>query len=609
MHIDILIGLASIIFFGILAQWISWKFRLPSILLLLIFGFLAGPVFGFVRPDAYFGDLLFPIVSISVAVILFEGGMSLQIRELKTVGGVVRNLISIGIIVTWILASLGAYYIAGLDISLAVLLGAILVVTGPTVILPILRFVRPTGQVNSVLKWEGIINDPIGALLAILVFEVILTTSIAEATAQVAMGLLKTVLLSSTIGLIGAIIIVLLIKYDLVPDFLQNSISLAMVIVVFAGSNAVQTESGLFAVTIMGIALANQKSVTVKHIIEFKENLRVLLISVLFILLAARLNVADLSLLDFNSIIFVLFLIIIVRPLAVFLSSINSPLNWKEKIYLSWMAPRGIVAAAVTSLFALELVERGYESAASLVPIMFLVIVATIAVYGLSAIPLARWLGIANPNQQGVLILGAHTFAREIGKKLKENGIKVQLVDTNYHNVSAARNLNLPAHNGSILSESIVDELDLSGIGKLIAITPNREVNSLAALYFLKIFGSNNVYQLSIGDSSEGDKKKLSKELRGQILFNDNASFKSLSKMLDNGWEISATSITEKFSYAALKSKLDKNFLPLLLIKEGDEVEVYTNKRKPEPKPGSIVISLAKKGESDKIFDKQDKLA
>jgi len=592
---NILIGLTLILVLGIAAQWISWRFKLPSILLLLIFGFIAGPVTNVLDPDSYFGELLFPIVSISVAVILFEGGLSLKLSELKTVGSVVRNLISIGLGVTWVLSSLFAVYILSIELQIAILLGAILVVTGPTVILPILRHVKPIGQINSVLKWEGIINDPIGALLAILVFEVIIAAGFAEASTQVLIGLMKIILISTTIGFAGGYLIVLFLKYNLIPDFLQNSISLAMVVAVFSGSQLIQSESGLLSVTIMGIFLTNQKRVIVTHIIDFKENLRVLLISILFILLAARLKISDLEFLDLNSFIYVGLLILIVRPAASFLSSIRSSLNLKEKIYLSAMAPRGIVAAAVTSIFALRLEEAGIEGVEVLVPLMFLIIVATITIYGLLSMPLAKWFKIANPNPQGCIMLGAHSFAIEFGKKLKESGQRVLMVDTNYSNISNAKANNLPGYYGSIVSENITNEIDLNGIGKLLAFTPNQDINSLATLYFSKTF-EGEVYQLSVEEEEDKQGKNVSKELRGKILFGTGYTFSNIEDLFNKGYKINKTKFSSEYSYAEFKIRFNdvNNFIPLFIINKDNKLFFYTSDEKPEPSKEDTLFYLSK---------------
>ena len=602
MNINFVTGLALITFFGILAQWIAWRFRLPSILLLLIAGFLAGPISGLIDPDHYFGDLLFPLVSISVAIILFEGGLSLKISELKSVGKIVVKLITIGIALTWLLAALAAYYILGMNISLSILLGAILVVTGPTVIMPILRHVKPSYQVNSMLKWEGIINDSIGAVLAILVFEVIISSSFAQASTTLIFSIFKTIILSGTVGFAGAYLMVWLLKHKLIPDFLHNPISLALVVIVFAVSNLIQMESGLLAVTVMGIFLANQKSVTVRHIIEFKENLRVLLLSFLFIILAARIKISDLEMLNVNSFIFVGILMLVIRPASIYASTINSKINWKEKLYLSWMAPRGIVAAAVASLFAIKLTDAGIHEAEFLLPIMFLVIIVTITIYGLSAMPLAKWLKISSTNPQGCVIIGANAFGMSLGKTLKKEGLNVLIVDTNWINISAARMEGFSTYYGSVLSDSIIEEIDLNGIGKLLALTSNNEVNSLASMHFSKIFGSDNVYQLSFEENNKNADKKVSKDLRSQILFGSDLTFYKLLNKIKNGMIIKSTKITEKFDYNSFVEHNGKDkVISLMLIDEERELSIFTNNNRPKPNEGDTLISLLQENKDNNI--------
>ncbi len=264
----LLVGLAGIIILGIGAQWLAWRLRLPSILLLLLFGFAAGPATGFLDPDALLGDLLPPVVSLSVAVILFEGGLSLSFTELRQIGTVVRNLVSVGALVTWLVTAGAAHFILDLSAALAVLLGAILVVTGPTVIVPLLRHVRPVGPVNSILKWEGILIDPIGAMLAVLVFEAILAGGFQEATTLALTGVLNTVVIGGVNGVLGAMVLTFLLKRYWIPDFLHNAFSLMVVVGAFTASNVMQAESGLLAVIVMGMTLANQKMITVKHIVK-----------------------------------------------------------------------------------------------------------------------------------------------------------------------------------------------------------------------------------------------------------------------------------------------------------------------------------------------------
>ncbi|MCW9094219.1 MAG: cation:proton antiporter, partial [Ignavibacteriaceae bacterium] len=304
MNEEKLIELASIAVLGIVAQWLAWRLRFPSILFFLVIGFIAGPVTGFLHPDGLMGELLLPIVSISVALILFEGGLTLRLGELRDVGRVVITLIIVGAIITWIIASAAAHYILMLDLRLSILLGAILIVTGPTVIGPLLSHVRPLKRVSTILKWEGILIDPVGAILAVLVFEAIIAGEISEASTVIFLGILKTLLIGGVIGFGMARLLLLLMKKFLIPDILQESVAFVMVIAAFVFSNILQPESGLLTVTLMGLFMDNQKLVSIKHIVEFKENLRVIIISSIFILLAARLQFSDFENFDLSTIAF-----------------------------------------------------------------------------------------------------------------------------------------------------------------------------------------------------------------------------------------------------------------------------------------------------------------
>jgi NhaP-type Na+/H+ or K+/H+ antiporter len=371
MHEHYLLAIGGIIIMGIAAQWLAWRLGLPSILLLLVFGLLVGPLSGFIQPDQMLGDALFPLVSLAVAVILYEGGLSLNLRELRGVGDVVLKLITVGLAITWLLGAGAAHFVLGLNIPLAVLLGAILVVTGPTVIKPLLRHVRPKDDLGSILKWEGILIDPIGAILAVLIFEAILAQSFTQTPLLVAQGVLLTVVIGGLAGLAGAGMLILLLRRYWIPDHLQNSMSLMLVVVAYIGSDLLRPESGLLAVTVMGIALATQPWVSVRHIVEFKENLSVFLIAGLFIVLAARLDLGQISGLSWGIVVFLSILIVLARPMAVLASTVGSKLKGQDRVFLMFMAPRGIVAAAIASLFALRLAEIGYQDAERLIPITF----------------------------------------------------------------------------------------------------------------------------------------------------------------------------------------------------------------------------------------------
>ncbi|MHC5002693.1 MAG: cation:proton antiporter, partial [Planctomycetota bacterium] len=546
---ELLFAVATVIFLGVGVQWLSWRLRIPSILLLLLMGFVAGPVTGFVRPDEQFGEILLPFVSLSVALILYEGGLSLRFGELGKSGPVVWKLVSIGALVTWIVAGLGAWWLLGLSVELAVLLGAILVVTGPTVIGPILQQLRPAGPVGPVLKWEGIVIDPIGAMLAVLVFEVILLAGSPEQATQAAVtSALTAVALGGVLGILAGLLLAAMIKRFWIPDYLQNAVSLMLVIGVYTVAEGFQAEAGLFAATVMGMTLANQRFADVRHIVEFKENLRVLLISALFIVLAARLRPEDFEGMRWGNVAaFFAVLVLVARPLSVACSTVRSTLSRLDRVFLGWMAPRGIVAAAVSSVFALRLQEAGHQEAGVLVPLTFVTIIGTVVLYGLTGPLVARRAGIAEPNPQGVLFVGAHAWCRLVAATLQRQGFRVLLVDTNRGNLAAARMEHLPTYAGSILAEHAMDELDLGGMGKLIAATPNDWVNVLAVQRLSRVFGRGEVYQTA---PARGDEKTQAahRHLHGRWLFAQGITFSELARRIERGDVVKATPITEAFT-------------------------------------------------------------
>jgi len=605
MEEHLLIGFAAIIVLGIGAQWIAWRVGLPAILLLLVCGFIAGPATGFINPDKLFGDLFLPIVSVSVGVILFEGGLSLKFSELTEIRSVVRNLVTVGVLVSWAVTSVASYFLFGFDYRIALLLGAILVVTGPTVIVPLLREIRPSGRVGSLIKWEGIVIDPIGALLAVLVFEAIIAGGVEKATEQVAFNVLKSLAVGGVLGFLSAQAAILILRKRWVPDHLENPVTLMIVVGVFTISNYLQSESGLITVTLMGIVMANQRAVSVKHIMEFKETLRVLFISTLFVMLAARLSADDVKyVMNFASLGFLLVIFFIGRPLSVFISTFWSDLNLKEKVFLSWMAPRGIVAAAVSSVFALRLYQAGLPEAVHLIDLTFLVITATVVVYGLTAFPLAKKLGIANPNPQGVLIVGAHAWARNIAAFLHENGYQVSLVDSNWANVSSARQDGLKAYYENVVLEDVSEDIGLDGIGKLLALTPNDEVNSLAALRFIEFLGRSNVYQLPRQTKFRTvSEQTIPKHLSGRLLFASDATYGNIARRFSQGAVIKKTPLTEEFTYESFKEHYGDKAMPMFLIRENGDLIPFAQDNVPSPIAGQQLVALV---ENDKENGKKE---
>ncbi|HXK47493.1 MAG TPA: cation:proton antiporter [Deltaproteobacteria bacterium] len=592
MNEYLMVSAAGIVVLGITAQWLAWRLHLPAILLLLLTGLVAGPLTGFLDPDILFGPFLHPAISLSVAVILFEGGLSLNLHELKEIGRVLYLLTSVGTAVSWVLTTGAAYAVLGLPFPVATLLGAILVVTGPTVIGPLLRHIRPTRNVASLLKWEGIVIDPIGAVLAVLVFEVIQARHLGEALTTIGASLFRTVSVGVIAGMACAWILSLMIRRHWIPEFLQSPVTLMAALGAFVVSNGYQSESGLLTVTVMGIALANRLGMPIRQIREFKENLRVLLISSVFIVLAARFKVEDMKVIGPEHLVFIAVLVLLVRPVSVYLSTLRSGMTFNERAYLAMLAPRGIVAAAVSTIFASRMETGGFPEAAVIAPITFFVIIATVAFYSIIAHPLAIRLKVARSDPQGVLVAGAQDWARAMAKALKDQGILVRLIDTNWKNVTAARQQGLSSDLGNVLSEDIKDEADLEGIGRLLALTSNDQVNTLAALNFMELFGKTEVYQLDLFGDEKSYRESISESLRGRILFRRGMNHALISQRYASGWRIRTTKLTSQFGYQDFLNRHGESALPLLLITEPGKVAVFTTDGRPAPRPGQTLISL-----------------
>lgn len=584
-----LFQLAAIAFFGLGAQWLAWRLRLPSILLLLIVGFLLGPILGFINPDELLGESLLPFVSLAVGIILFEGGLTLKLKDLPESGRVIFRLISIGALATWTTAAIAAHYILRFDWQLAILTGAILIVTGPTVVGPLLRQIRPKGRTGTILKWEGILIDPVGAVLAVLVIEIILLGEVSSVSGFIVSGVLRSLIVGLALGLLAAGGLIILLRRFLIPDYLQNGITLMLVVGFFSLSDYLSSEAGLLTVTVMGVALANQPWVSVRHILEFKENLQILLLGILFILLAGRVEISNLQQVGWNIVFYVAVLILISRPLAVWLSTWRSPLDIKERTFLMWMAPRGIVAAAVASVFAFELIEAGYEGADSLVPVIFLVIVGTVTFYGLTAGLVARRLGLAEHDPQGALIIGAHPVGRAIAGVLRQNGIRAVLVDSNQNHINKSQQEGFDAYYGDALSEETLEEINLDGLGRLMAMTSNDEVNTLAVLHFSDVFDRSELYQLPNSSMTSG---MTASHLQGRILFEPKVNYDLMQSRLSNGGTIQATILTDSFNFADYLKHFGDDAIPLFLISDSGKLTVYTTDNQPTPKAGQTVISL-----------------
>lgn len=574
--------LALIVGAGMFAQWVAWRTQIPGIIALLVAGLTLGPVTGLLKPDELLGDTLFPLVSLSVALILFEGGLDLPPRELRNTGTAVRRLITIGAVVTGVVGWYSAREIFGLSDQVAVVLAAVLVVTGPTVVGPLLRFVRPAGTVGPILRAEGVLIDPIGATAALVCFEIVLTNETNEALLTLAGIVGQTLVAGAGIGLATAFLLDNALKRFLIPDQLAVPATFAFVVASYVAANEIQEESGLLTVTVVGIYLARRDSSTIRSVIEFNESLRTILISVLFILLAARIEAEALQDVALPSLAFIAVLVLIARPLTVLVSTVRTSLTWRERVFLTTMAPRGIVAAAVSAIFALRLEDQGVEGAEKIVPIVFLVIIGTIVIYGFVAGPAARLLGLAEARANGVLLVGAHASAREIASELKARDIKTLLIDTDPYNVTRAISKGLTARRMSALAEEASESLDLRGIGRLLAITSNDEVNALSTGRFARVFGRREVFQLSPGKRRTGH-NAVPDEYLGRIIGIDGLTYTTLDERARQGWKVVGTAAGTRIVHALEAG----DFMPLIRIEDHEMAFICRND--PLPETGDVI--------------------
>lgn len=589
---DPLLSLVAVGLLSISCQYLAYKIRLPAILPLLIVGIVVGPVFGVLDADALFGDLLFPVVSLSVAIILFEGALTLKLGDIAGHGNMVRNLCSVGVLVTWLVAAVAAHYTLDLSWQLSFLFGAIVTVTGPTVIVPMLRTVRPNTNLGNILRWEGIIIDPIGALLAVLVFEFILASQ-GNAITHTLITFGKTIGIGSLLGLASGYLLGISIRRDWIPHYLLNTAVLTIILGVFAASNYVAHESGLLAVTITGMVLANMKDVDVEDILEFKETLSVLLISGLFILLATRLNLASIEAVGWGALVVIVAIMFIARPLSVLVSSIGTGLKLNELALLSWIAPRGIIAAAVSALFSLKLEEIGYEGAEIIVPMVFLVIIATVVVQSLTSRAVATLLKVRAPAPTGYLIFGSSKFNRMLAKEMINQEMTVTVADTNWDAIREARMMDIPVYFGNPMSDHAARHLNIATFGTVLVMSPYKQLNPPIAYHFEYTLGKEKVWALTNNEQSTRPSHQVSKQYAQKLtLFDEGVTYGYLASSVAKGATVKTTRLSEEFTFEQYNDEYGMRVLPLIAIDAEGKTYTFIDGNSISPKAGWRVISL-----------------
>ena len=585
-----MLELAGIIILGILAQWVAWKFKIPAILPLILIGLLVGPIAAeFFSDDGqkwiepvwngtnglFPGESLYYFVSLAISIILFEGGLTLKRSEIKTVGPVITKLITLGSAITFFGAGILARFIFGLTWELSFLFSGLIIVTGPTVITPILRNIPLKKDISTVLKWEGILIDPIGALVAVLMFEFISVGGGGGFTKTALTEFGKIVLFGTTFGFTFAHALAFAVNKKFIPHYLLNVVSLSAVLLVFVQSEIFAHESGLLAVVVMGMVLGNGKLKNLKELLYFKESLSVLLISILFILLSANINIQDLMLLySWKTAILFALIVFIVRPLAVFLSTTGSNLKFNEKLFISWVGPRGIVAAGIASLFGSKLLKQGVAGAEYITPLVFMIVLGTVLLNATTARLFAKIVGVFLKKSEGILIVGASTVSRLIAEYLENNGRHVVLIDSNQTNIKQAQDLGLEALNADIYSENLQDNIELNDVGFLMALTGSENINKYAIEKFSEQFGENGAFRLITVEEMQ-NKSKNPKE----GLFSHTDDFILLTEVARKYPKIHEIDIHDRAHYESLieLTNNDTDMVPLLIKDAKGVLEIISS--------------------------------
>ncbi|MEL7023870.1 MAG: sodium:proton antiporter [Pseudomonadota bacterium] len=588
-HDYISIGIVFVVALGIAAQWLAWRLRLPAIVLLAAAGIFAGPVFGLVDPSAQLGELLRPLIGLCVAIILFEGGLSLNLAELKHAASGVRRLVYLGAPMAWVFAAACAYFIGGLDAATSLVFGAIMVVTGPTVIMPLLRQAALNRRTASYLKWEGIVNDPIGALLAVIVFQFFVYTGQGSGLVHVAESLGLAIASGVLLGAVGGWLTGQAFRAGLVPEYLKSPVMLGLVLVIFVAANYLQHEAGLLAVTIMGIVIANMNLPGFGDMRRFKEYITIMLVSIVFVLLTSDLDISSLTSIGWRGAALITALLVVARPAAIMLATIGAGMELRERILLAWIAPRGIVAAATAGIMGPRLVDEGYD-ASVLLPLVFAVIFTTVLLHGFSLNWLAARLGLASRHRDSVVIVGASPWSTELARTMRTLDINVLISDSSWHALRDARLAGIPVFYGEILSDFAEETVELAHVRTVLAATSNDAYNALVCKALAPEVGQASVFQLPMGGGNDNDPKAVARQVRGNIAFDKEAVFERLWRNHVRGWTFARTRLTESYSYSDfLNDKSTESLIILVITGEGN-VQFTSSQTTLEPKAGDTIV-------------------
>lgn len=531
---------------GVGAQWVAWRLRLPAIVVMLVAGLIVGPVLGIFDPARDIGPIVQPLISMAVAVILFEGGLTLELSKLGDAKKGVKRLVFIGAPLGWALSTAVLHWGAGLGWEASAVFGGIMVVTGPTVIAPLLRTAKLSRRPANLLQWEAIVNDPIGALAAVLAFEFVLVSRDAASLSEALGALVVGVAVAALVGVAAGLGIARAFRNAWVPEYMKVPVLFVTMLAAFAMPDMLLHESGLLAVTVMGLVIANSGLPSFVELRRFKEHATILLVSGVFILLAASLDFASLGQLTWRAVLFVFLVVFVARPLTVLVSLIGTDIPRKERVLLAFTGPRGVVLVAVAGLFGERLAAAGVADGAVLGPLAFVLVAATVVIHGFSLAPLGRALGLAQAGTPGVLILGGSRFSTSLGEALKKAEVPLLIVDPNHARLVRPRAAGLPVFFGDVLSEAAEHSLEVLSYRTLIAATENDAYNTLVATDLGPEFGRDQTWQIA-RHRGELARHALPAQLGGRP-FGAGKTFRELEDLMMEGWKVSITRLTEEYT-------------------------------------------------------------
>lgn len=591
-----LIIIVAILALGTFSQWFAWRIQWPSIVIMSVVGLLIGPVIGMINPGEALGDLYNPLISLAVAIILFEGSSSLDIREIKDVSKSVFRIITGGAFIAWVLGSLSAHYIAGLSLEVSFIIGGLFVVTGPTVIIPLLRTAKLQSRTAAVLKWEGIIVDPAGPLLALFSYEVIKVITRVELGPDYLLLFFGSALLAGLLGLVIGFGLSIMANRGLFPEFLKSPIILAFVLLCFTAAEMIMHETGMLAVTVMGLTLgwAKKHVSSLKNFHHFIEGVSVLLTSTVFILLTASLaRETILQIFSWSILTFVLVMLFVVRPISIWLTTIGTELTRQEKTLIGWIAPRGIVALTVAGYFANILAEDGYRDAETLTALTFALVFITVCVHGFTLGPLSKKLGLSNQGSEGIVIVGASSFSIALATVLKEMDVQVLIVDSSLGRLQPAIQKGIDVHHGEILTEHARFEADLTPYNIMLVMTIDTSYNVLVTQSFAPEFGYQQTLSISSSPDAHDHQEKIPESTRSHLLFDEDAVFTELNRKINTTYRMDTMQITE--DEQVTKDLLPQDTTPLFIKRKDESIEFITQRKKLALNEGDQLVVLANK--------------